>query len=76
MIGWDKPQHHSSNPARMLALLRNPDGFNYLDNAVYHVDGYGTHIYRNPDNLEPSVPHLIHPDVAIPGATDGNPNRN
>jgi hypothetical protein len=42
---WDKPPHHISNPARMITMLRNIDGFNYLDNAQYHVDGYGTHIY-------------------------------
>jgi hypothetical protein len=53
---WDNPPHHFSNPARVVALLRNLDGFNYLDNAIYHVDGYGTHIYPNPDNLEQSVP--------------------
>jgi hypothetical protein len=47
---WDPPPHphHFSNPARMVTLLRNLDGFNYLDNAIYHVDGYGTHIYPNP----------------------------
>jgi hypothetical protein len=45
---WDRPPHHFSNPARMVALVRNLDGFNYLDNAIYHVDGYGTHIYPNP----------------------------
>jgi len=49
---WDHPPHHFSNPARMVAMLRNLDGFNYLDNSIYHVDGYGTHIYPNPDNLE------------------------
>ena len=42
---WDNPPHHISEPARMIAMLRNIDGFNYLDNAQYHVDGYGTHIY-------------------------------
>src|ERR1039458_2896880 len=62
---WDKPPHHFSNPARMVALLRNLDGFNYLDNAIYHVDGYGTHIYPNPDNLEQSVTELIRQDAAI-----------
>jgi len=64
---WDKPPHHFSNPARMVALLRNLDGFNYLDNAIYHVDGYGTHIYPNPDNLEQSVTDLIRQDAAILG---------
>jgi hypothetical protein len=64
---WDKPPHHFSNPARMVARLRNLDGFNYLDNATYHVDGYGTHIYPNPDNLEQSVTDLIRQDAAILG---------
>jgi O-glycosyl hydrolase len=65
---WDTPPHHFSNPARMVALLRNLDGFNYLDNAIYHVDGYGTHIYPNPDNLQQSVTDLIRQDAAILGA--------
>jgi O-glycosyl hydrolase len=64
---WDKPAHHFSNPSRMVALLRNLDGFNYLDNAIYHVDGYGTHIYPDPDNLEQSVTDLIRQDAAILG---------
>ncbi len=64
---WDRPPHHFSNPARMVAALRNLDGFNYLDNAIYHVDGYGTHIYPNPDNLEQSVTDLIRQDAAILG---------
>jgi hypothetical protein len=64
---WDQPPHHFSNPARMVAMLRNLDGFNYLDNATYHVDGYGTHRYPNPDNLEQSVTDLIHQDAAILG---------
>jgi hypothetical protein len=66
---WDPPPHphHFSNPARMVALLRNLDGFNYLDNAIYHVDGYGTHIYPSPDNLDQSVTDLIRQDAAILG---------
>jgi hypothetical protein len=66
---WDPSPHphHFSNPARMLALLRNLDGFNYLDNAIYHLDGYGTHIYPNPDNLGQSATDLIRQDAAILG---------
>jgi hypothetical protein len=64
---WDRPPHHFSSPARMVAMLRNLDGFNYLDNASYHVDGYGTHIYPNPDNLEQSVTDLIGGDAEILG---------
>jgi hypothetical protein len=63
----DKPAHHFSKPARMVALLRNLDGFNYLDNPLYHVDGYGTHIYPNPDNLEQSVTDLIRQDSELLG---------
>ncbi|HTA37563.1 MAG TPA: hypothetical protein VK760_00735 [Candidatus Acidoferrales bacterium] len=37
--------HHFSNPARMIADLRNLDGYDYLDNANYHVDAYGLHVY-------------------------------
>ncbi len=64
---WDHPPHHFSNPARMIAALRNLDRFNYLDNSIYHVDGYGTHIYPDPDNLEQSVTDLIRQDAAILG---------
>ncbi|HEY6371449.1 MAG TPA: glycoside hydrolase [Candidatus Sulfotelmatobacter sp.] len=64
---WDHPPHHFSNPARMVALLRNLEGFNYLDNAIYHINGYGTHIYPDPDNLEQSVTDLVHQDAAILG---------
>jgi len=41
----DGGMHHFSNPARMIADLRNLDGYNYLDNASYHVDAYGLHVY-------------------------------
>ena len=51
----------------MIAALRNLDGFNYLDNAIYHVDGYGTHIYPNPDDLEQSITDLVRQDAAILG---------
>jgi hypothetical protein len=64
---WDKPPHHFSNPARLVAMLRNLDGFNYLDNARYHVDGYGTHIYPDANNLEKSVADTIRQDAAILG---------
>jgi hypothetical protein len=64
---WDRPPHHFSNPARMVAMLRNLDGFNYLDNASYHVDGYGTHIYADANNLEQSVTQLVRGDADILG---------
>jgi hypothetical protein len=46
---WDNPPHHLSKPARVVAMLRNVKGFNYLDNSSYHVDGYGSHIYAQND---------------------------
>ena len=64
---WDRPPHHFSNPARMVAMLRNLDGFNYLDNASYHIDGYGTHIYPwDVNNLE-SAMDIIRPGCLHPG---------
>jgi hypothetical protein len=52
---WDKPWRHISHPADVVARLRNVNGFNYLDNALYHVDGYGTHIYPWPGDIVGSV---------------------
>jgi hypothetical protein len=59
---WDKPPHHISNPAHMIAMLRNIDGFNYLDNAQYHVDGYGTHIYPWAGEVAGSVRNTLKQD--------------
>jgi hypothetical protein len=64
---WDHPPHHFSNPARMIAALRNLDGFNYLDTDEYHVDGYGTHIYPDANNLNQSVSNLVRADATILG---------
>lgn len=64
---WDKPPHHISNPARMIAMLRNIDGFNYLDNAQYHVDGYGTHIYPWAGEVAGSVRNTLKEDSAALG---------
>lgn len=64
---WDVPPHHFSNPAHMVAMLKGLDGFNYLDNASYHVDGYGTHIYPwDANNLESSM-DLVRQDAAALG---------
>ncbi len=53
---WDKPpRHHLPNPAAFVASLRNLDGVNYLSNARYRVDGYGSHIYTGPDDIKQSV---------------------
>jgi hypothetical protein len=66
---WDKPpnQHHFSNPARMIAALRNLDGFNYLDNSTYHVDGYGSHVYPEADNVQQSMTEIIRQDASVLG---------
>jgi len=54
------------HPARMMAMLRNVDGFNYLENKEYKVDGYGTHLYPSPNNVN-SVADLLHEDAASLG---------
>jgi hypothetical protein len=53
--GWTPPYkapRHIDMPARAVAMLRNVDGFNYLDNASYHVYGYGTHLYPSPNDID------------------------
>jgi hypothetical protein len=65
---WDRPQRHISNPAAFVARLRNVNGVNYLDNASYHVDGYGTHIYPWPGNVSQSVINTLQQDVAALGS--------
>ncbi len=57
------PPKHLSNPAQMVSLLKNVDGFNYIDNASYHVDGYGTHIYASPSVGGAGVTALLRQDV-------------
>lgn len=56
------PQHLSS-PAHVVALLKDVDGFNYIDNAGYHVDGYGTHIYASPSACGSSATALLRQDI-------------
>jgi len=48
-------------------MLRNVDGFNYLDNAEYHVDGYGTHLYPSPNDIEHSLTSTLREDEAALG---------
>jgi hypothetical protein len=64
---WDKPWRHISHPAAVVARLRNVNGFNYLDNALYHVDGYGTHIYPWPGDIVGSVRGTLTQDAAALG---------
>lgn len=63
---WDRPPHHLSKPAQYVAMLRNVKGFNYLDNASYHVDGYGTHIYAQND-IEEVITGYLREDASFLG---------
>ena len=63
----DSPPHHFSRPARMIAALRNLDGFNYLDNASYHVDAYGEHIYPKPNYVAKDTLNKMREDIEILG---------
>jgi hypothetical protein len=62
-IAPGRPQRNLSNPAQVVAMLKNVDGFNYLDNAGYHVAGYGTHIYASPANAGQSATGLLRQDI-------------
>jgi Glycosyl hydrolase catalytic core len=62
---WDTGMHHFSNPARMIAQLRNLDGYNYLDNASYHVYAYGLHVYPTPDMIAKTTREKVGSTVAI-----------
>jgi len=64
---WDKPWRHISQPAAVVARLRNVNGFNYLDNTLYHVDGYATHIYPWPGDIVGSVRGTLNQDAAALG---------
>ena len=66
---WDKPSHHFANPGRMIAQLQNLDNFNYLSNANYHVDGYGSHIYPSADSVAQSTTDILRADAAALGAS-------
>jgi hypothetical protein len=61
------PPRHLSNPVRIVAMLKDVNGFNYLDNARYHVDGYGTHVYASPNDVGGSVAHTLREDVVAFG---------
>lgn len=67
--GWAPPHQaprHIDMPAKAVAMLRNVDGFNYLDNASYHVDGYGTHLYPSPNDIN-AASRMLHEDAAAFG---------
>jgi Right handed beta helix region len=68
--GWTpphKPQQHFDIPAGVVAMLRDVDGFNYLDNSSYHVDGYGTHLYPSPNNIDGGLTATLREDAAALG---------
>jgi hypothetical protein len=62
---WDPGMHHFSNPARMIAQLRNLDGYNYLDNASYDVDAYGLHLYPTANTIAKTTREKVDSTVAI-----------
>jgi hypothetical protein len=65
---WDKPpRHHLPNPAAFVASLRNLDGKNYLSNARYRVDGYGSHIYPDRNDIQVSVAATLATDTQALG---------
>jgi hypothetical protein len=67
--GWDNnPPHHLPNPAAFVASLRNLDGKNYLDNARYRIDGYGTHIYPDADDITRSAAATLAKDTEALGS--------
>jgi hypothetical protein len=57
------PPQHLSNPGRIVAMLKDVDGFNFLDNASYRVDGYTTHIYASPSVGGPGLTALLRQDA-------------
>ncbi len=63
------PSNSLPEPAQFVAMLRNVDGVNYLDNDKYHVDGIGTHIYASPSDVTGSVTKTLEADVAALGTS-------
>jgi hypothetical protein len=64
--GYTAPGHPPqclSDPAKIVAMLKDVDSFNYLDNSGYHVDGYGTHVYASPSSPGESATALLRQDV-------------
>jgi hypothetical protein len=64
---WDNPPHHFEIPANVVAKLRDVDGYNYLDNSSYHVDGLGTHIYAARDDVSGWVKQQLQEDIKALG---------
>lgn len=60
---WDRPpRSHLRKPAAFVASLRNLDGKNYLRNARYRVDGVGSHIYPDANDIQGSVAAVLAAD--------------
>ncbi len=57
------PPQHLSDPAKVVAMLKNVDGFDYIENSSYRIDGYGTHIYTAPSVGGRGVTALLRQDV-------------
>lgn len=60
---YDNPPHHLSNPASIVAMLKNVNGVNYLDNTSYHVDAFGTHVYASPNGVDESATTILRQDI-------------
>jgi hypothetical protein len=58
-------KHGITNSAQFVADLRNLDGFNYLDNSLYHISGYGIHIYPNATNIQNNVLATLGKDATV-----------
>jgi hypothetical protein len=58
---------HSFDGDQFVAMLKNLDGFNYLDNEHYHVDGIGTHIYCSPDYVAGTLNERLRNDAKVIG---------
>jgi hypothetical protein len=66
---WDAPlRHHLPNPASFVALLHNLDGIDYLRNESYQIDGYGSHIYTDVNDIKRSVSKVLAVDAEALGS--------
>ncbi|MDR3616464.1 MAG: glycosyl hydrolase [Candidatus Obscuribacterales bacterium] len=59
------PRYGITDAAQFVADLKNLDGYNYLDNKDYHVDGYGMHLYPPGTNVAGTVQSTFEHDAKI-----------
>jgi len=59
--------YHLENPAQFVAMLRNINGYDYLDNSSYHVDGIGVHVYSSANNISGDATQTLRKDFAALG---------